>query len=791
MKYKMTNFLFLILSGMFLLIHTLLAGDENELRIGMIIDGPWKKNVQYISLIKSEILELTGSEFAVSFPEEKQIEGNWDISRIKTAVTEMLNDPDVDLILTLGVIASHEIATKEKLKKPVIAPFILNPKMQGVPLEKGISGLKNLNYIHTPFTSENTLMDFRRVVKFNSMAYLINKSYLETIPALKENIIGLTKKVGIQAFIYEVDQSIDDVLAQFPPNIEAVYVSPLLNLPDYEYDHLISELKKRKLPSFTLLGTTDVQRGFYTTNRPDILPRVARRIAINIQRILIGDKAEEISVYFDPGEEITINMATVREIGKYPKVDVLTEAELINTERIARGQILTLEEAVFEAVDANLDVIARNKFVSAGEENIAVARSPLFPQLDLYGQGVMIDKDRAETSFGTQPEKMVSATLSGRQLIYNEPVWANLSIQNSIQLSREAELNQLELDIMLDAATALFDVLRAINIENIEKENLKRTKSNLEMARVRESVGSADPSEVYRWESQLAQNRNTVIQVIAARNIARINLNRILHRKLDEQYIVLENNLYTDELSKDENIFKKYLTDIRTFDILPDFLVKEGLANSPELNGLQNAINAQERALTSATNSFWAPTLALQADYTSVLKRAGAGSERISFIPGTSPPDDNFWNVALNLSFPIFHGAERLATRRQSSEELDRLRYEYNSAAEKLEQWIRSRLYIVGASFAAIEQTRLAAEAANKSLEVVQDGYAQGMVSILGLLDAQNQALVSSELASNAIFDFIIELMTTERALGKFYLQMNDDEIEGLRNRLEAYLSEQ
>jgi outer membrane protein TolC len=791
MNYKKTKSLYLMLSGIFLFVYTLLASDKNELRIGMIIDGPWKKNIEYISLIKSEILELTGTEFDVNFPDDKQIEGNWDRSRIKTAVTEMLKDPEVDLILTLGVIASHEIATKEKLQKPVVAPFILDPEMQGVPLEEGASGLKNLNYIHTPFTSENTLSDFRGVVHFKSMAYLINKSYVETIPALKENIIQLTKNLGIQVTIYEVEQSVDEVLAQFPPDIEAVYVSPLLALPDYEYDHLINELKQRKLPSFALLGTTDVQRGFYTTNRPDIFPRVARRIAINIQRMLIGDKAAEIPVYFDPGEEITINMATVREIGIYPKVDVLTEAELINVDQVDTGQILTLEEAIFGAVDANLDVMAKNKFVSAGEENIAIARSPLFPQLDLYGQGVMIDKDRAETSFGTQPEKMVTATLSGTQLIYNEPVWANLSIQNSVQLSREAELNQLELDIMLDASTAFFDVLRAINIENIEKENLKRTKSNLEMARVRESVGSAEPSEVYRWESQIAQNRNVVIQVIAVRNIARINLNRILHRKLDQQYMILEKNSYTDELNKEDNIFTKYLTDIRTFDILPDFLVQEGLLNSPELKALQNAIDAQERALTSATNSFWAPTLALQADYTSVLKREGAGSEKISFIPGVSPADDTFWNVALNLSFPIFHGAERFAVRRQSSEELDRLRFEYKSVAEKIEQLIRSRIYVVGASFAAIEQTRLASEAANKSLEVVQDGYAQGMVSILDLLDAQNQALVSAELASNAIFDFIVELMTTERALGKFYLQMNNDEITGLQSRLEAYISEQ
>jgi outer membrane protein TolC len=310
------------------------------------------------------------------------------------------------------------------------------------------------------------------------------------------------------------------------------------------------------------------------------------------------------------------------------------------------------------------------------------------------------------------------------------------------------------------------------------------------MARVRESVGSAGPAEVYRWESQLAQNRNSVIQVLADKNITRINLNRLLHRNLKQRYVILENNVYTEELAKKENVFTNYLSDLRTFEILPDFLVEEGLNNSPELVALRNAIEAQDRALISATNSFWAPTLALQADYSSILSRAGAGSEKLSLVPGSSPADDNFWSVALNLSFPIFHGTERFAVRRQANYEVQRLQLEYEAVAEKLEQQIRSRVYIVGASFAAIEQTRLASEAANKSLKVVQDGYAQGAVSILDLLDAQNTALVADELASNAVYDFIIDLMSAERALGVFYLQMNEEEIGGLRSRLTAYLAE-
>ena len=96
----------------------------------------------------------------------------------------------------------------------------------------------------------------------------------------------------------------------------------------------------------------------------------------------------------------------------------------------------------------------------------------------------------------------------------------------------------------------------------------------------------------------------------------------------------------------------------------------------------------------------------------------------------------------------------------------------------------------MGASFASIRELTLSAEAAAKSLNVVQDAYARGAVSILDLLDAQNAALVSQELAENAVFDFTIDLMSVERAVGKFYLHLSDEEAQEYLQRLEAYYVE-
>ncbi len=63
--------------------------------------------------------------------------------------------------------------------------------------------------------------------------------------------------------------------------------------------------------------------------------------------------------------------------------------------------------------------------------------------------------------------------------------------------------------------------------------------------------------------------------------------------------------------------------------------------------------------------------------------------------------------------------------------------------------------------------------AAARNLELVEDAYGRGVVSVLDLLDAQNAALLAQEAAANAVHDFLKDLMEVERAIGKFYFFAN------------------
>ncbi len=233
---------------------------------------------------------------------------------------------------------------------------------------------------------------------------------------------------------------------------------------------------------------------------------------------------------FPLGEKLTINMATGRAIGFYPSWSALTEAELLNeqVERVERR--LSLESAVRESIAANLDLAAQNRNVAAGEQVVKQARSVLLPQVDLDARGEIIDDDRAEISSGATPERSVTGSVTASQLLYDEDSWSNYSVEKKLQTSREEQRDTVELDIIRNAAVAYLDVLRAKTLERVEKDNLRLTRANLERALVRVSVGVANRSEEFRWQSEIATNRANVLFAQARTRQTENRLNRLLNR---------------------------------------------------------------------------------------------------------------------------------------------------------------------------------------------------------------------------------------------------------------------
>ena len=231
--------------------------------------------------------------------------------------------------------------------------------------------------------------------------------------------------------------------------------------------------------------------------------RLGRRVALNVLSILTGEKAAELPVSFSVGERLTINMATGRAIDYYPNWEILSEAEILH-EQEDNGRQLTLAGVVDEAISVNLELAVANQQVLVGQYDVSLARSALLPQLDSSLSGRSQDQGLANNF---SPEKSAAAAFRLSQIIYSDEAWANLEVSGKLQKARELERDSIKLDIVLDTVTSYLNILKAGTVLSIRKENVRRSRRNLELARVRESIGQSSRSDVYRWESEIATDR--------------------------------------------------------------------------------------------------------------------------------------------------------------------------------------------------------------------------------------------------------------------------------------------
>ena len=753
------------------------------IHVGIVTDGPWERYTEARETLRKEILDVTSSQFDVQFPGDLFIQADWSVSGINNAIEALLENPEVDLIITMGRVASHEVCKRRDLSKPVIAPLIIDASIQNLPEKDGTSGVKNLAYIDSQRNVERTIRTFREITPFDHLTIMGSRHIVEGVPEIAAAIEKMMGDLGLTIDLLSVEKSIEQALSDLSSSTQAVLVSELPQISAEDFDTLVRGLMNRRLPSFSTWGRDEVEQGILASVVQEAtLDHLARMVAVNVLSILEGMDAGTLPVVFTPGEQLTINMATARTIDVYPSLVTLTEADLIDEERV-QGRFLTIEKTIQEANLVNLDLAAADRALAAGEEQVVQARSPLLPQIDLGVQGVVVDQDRAQASLGIVPERSVSGGATLSQSIYVDETWAGYDVQKYLQDSRLEGRESLRLDVTRDAANAYLEVLNARTRERIQKDNLKLTRANLERARVRVSVGAAGPEEVYRWETEIAGRRRIVLASESRTLDAKNTLNRVLNRPLREPFMTQDVNAEDPLFGIIDDRFVKYVNNQRSLSLLKDFLIKEGILVSPELRGLDAQIAAEGRTYTSAKRTQWLPDFLLSADVKEYLNKSGAGSDTVTTT------DDTRWSVGAYATYPLYKGGQVTATKRKSLDQLNQLEIERSAAANRVEKRILFAVNLIRTSYPSIQLTSEASIAANKNLELVTDSYERGIKSIIDLIDAQNSALTADLSAASAVYNFFMDLTDLQRAVGEYDLYTSLESRTAWLDRLDAFFS--
>jgi len=173
------------------------AAADGDTNIAVIIDGPWDRNDPIREIFRTEIVGLLGEEFGVDLAEGSWRVADWTLPGIRREIDEAFADPDVDVVLGLGVLASNELCHRGPLPKPAVAPFIVDPTVQGVPLTNGRSGVRNLSYITCVNHFQRDLATFLEIVPFERLALLVTATVAEAIPGMPERSREVGAALGV------------------------------------------------------------------------------------------------------------------------------------------------------------------------------------------------------------------------------------------------------------------------------------------------------------------------------------------------------------------------------------------------------------------------------------------------------------------------------------------------------------------------------------------------------------------------------------------------------------------
>jgi ABC-type uncharacterized transport system substrate-binding protein len=316
------------------------AGDERPvLTFGSLMDPSQTGGTErLLGLMHQEIEALIRRDYDVRFPKTKRRTSDWTAEGISHELDDLLADSEVDMILVIGPFSTAALCCYPELPKPVFAPLGIDAAALGLPDDGNTSGVRNLNYLNNPGAALRDLEAFREIVGYQTVYIVSDPLIYEVLTELYERNQRFLESMGLTIVPVFAATSAYDVLDRLPDGAEAVYFTPLLRMSDDELRKLIDGLNARKIPTMSLIGRSEVEMGMLAGLRaPTDYPRMARRIALNVQQALFGEDPGTFSTIFERSERLVINMDTAREIGRYPTCAGRQPSDPLRPARRGRG----------------------------------------------------------------------------------------------------------------------------------------------------------------------------------------------------------------------------------------------------------------------------------------------------------------------------------------------------------------------------------------------------------------------------------------------------------------------
>lgn len=347
----------------------------------------------------------------------------------------------------------------------------------------------------------------------------------------------------------------------------------------------------------------------------------------------------------------------------------------------------------------------------------------------------------SETGFGS-PNTYVAALTLSQTLFQGGKVGAGIAGANAYERAARAQLDETRRDVTYRVKQAYLNALYAERIVDITESSQAQVNDQLHRVELNHQVGSSADYDLLRAQVEAANQEPLVIAARNSRDVALLEVRRIVNVPADDSIELTSNLLLTpaDSLPR---------LDLAALDLDP--------AGRAAIEAARANVDFRQAAVRVYHGDYY-PSLTLSSSF---------GGQ--AFPTGTFPQYGQFhrdWSASLVVSMPLFDGLKTHGIVEQAQAELSRAQAQLSQTRAGVAIEVEQARAEIVRSLALVAARHETVGQAERAQHLATVRYANGIATALEVSDARLALQQASVNEAQATRDYLLAVAALERAVG-------------------------
>jgi outer membrane protein len=431
----------------------------------------------------------------------------------------------------------------------------------------------------------------------------------------------------------------------------------------------------------------------------------------------------------------------------------------------AQKKTLTLDQARQIALERNLSVVQAQNNLESAQSQVLAARGNWLPSLSAstgWSRSQQELKTTGQQYINFNGIQIPVAGESNALLLSNSfssGVRASWTVFNGFQreasnssatsraIASEQGVTRTRQGIIFQTVSAYLNVFRTAELVTVSAENLKRDQRQLERITESNRVGALSLADVYRQQSQVANDELAVITAQNNFDKAKADLMALIGLDVLEDYDIVDATIPRDI---DSTAIRE---SVRMSSNLAE-LATRALQARPDYHGAVESYNAAESDVTSAKSGYY-PSVSLSGSY----NRSGDNIDR--------PLKNSFLSWGASLSWTLFDGFRTNQTVQSALASKRNAQIALAQAERDINVDVKKAILDLEASRKSFEVSQKGLLSAGEDRKIAEERYNLGAGTLLDLLTASASYVGAQATKVNSVYGFLTAKYNLEFALGE------------------------